>query len=217
MIGFNDILGHFSNLLYAAGFTIKNMLWLRVAIIAGCLVEIIYRLNVTESALWTDVPWCTLYIILNAIQIVILLRNRSMMDFTEDEKKFYKATFSNFSPGDYRKLVRSAERKVFKKDEILIQENTKINHLIFILNGLAAVESHGKFIANVRSGSFVGEMSFLTEKPTSADVKAAETTECLVWQKSVLKELMSKSEEIESGLRIVFNTDLITKLAASPQ
>jgi hypothetical protein len=212
---FNDILGHISNSLYALGFAIKNMLWLRLAIIAGCVIEIIYRMNISESALWTDVPWCTIYIVLNAVQIAILMRDQSMSRFTEEEKRIYKLSFNNFSPGDFQKLLKIAGRKTFHTGQVLMEEGVQLDYLVYISDGLCEVNSDGKLIANVRSGSFAGEMSFMTGRPTSAQVRAAVETHCFVWPKAALKELMEKKTEIEDGLKTVFNADLISKLSRS--
>jgi hypothetical protein len=64
-----DLLNHAANVLYIVAYFFRDMLWLRVMVIAGCSLEIYYRFHVAPSPLWADIIWCALFIVLNSYQL----------------------------------------------------------------------------------------------------------------------------------------------------
>ena len=69
--------------------------------------------------------------------------------------------------------------KRFQAGDYLFRQGEKSGAMYVLLTGTLTVSARGETIATVKDpGSFVGELSFLTGKPRSADVKAE--TECKV-------------------------------------
>jgi hypothetical protein len=206
------ILGNLFNLIYVLAFTVKDIMWLRIVMLTGGAIELYFDLKTSNLI---NFYWCLTLMIVNSVQVVILLKERSNLTFTEEEKKLHKTVFNNFSTVDVKKLLKSGEWFEVSESTNLINEGENIKNLILIYKGTAAVEANGKFIAYLRDGSFAGEMSFLTGMPTVARVYAVTPVKFISWEKSKLDSIMNKNPEIYSSLHQVFSSDLITKLQKS--
>lgn len=202
------------NLFYLAGFIVKDMLWLRVFIIIGFNIELLYHFRDMHKPEWAEILWCGFYIIVNGWQFTMLFRERRNLKFTDEELALYSKVFKDMSKISYRKLLNIAGWEELPADFILVHQNTFIEQLMLISDGLAKVEVNGAIVSYVRNGNFVGEMSFLSGNSTTATVTTIDTTHCLVWDKEQLKDLMRKDPTVEASLQTVFNSDLLSKLMA---
>jgi hypothetical protein len=211
MPGLLDILGNLFNAVYVIGAMVKNMMWLRISMIVGCIIEIFYAYWYSPP-IWLEIYWCSLWLVVNAIQLAILIRERWTLVFDEDERWLYRTVFAGFTEVNFKKLMKLARWEIFAPKEVLVQEDVVIEHLMLVFHGNAVVESKDRHIAHVRNGNFVGEMSFISGSTTCARVTAQSETRCLIWKKNDLISLMEKIPEIGAGLKSVFNVDLLTKL-----
>ena len=217
MIGRYDLLGHLSNVLYTVAFFFKDILWLRILVIAGCAVELVYRFNIADTPLWTDIFWCGLFIVLNTYQLAVLIYNRQFLSLTSDEKKLRKKMFSNLSVSDFKALLNAGIRKQVPSKTVLIEEKVHLDCLQLLVKGKAEVIVEGKLVTHLKDCSFAGEMSFLTGSLTSARVVTTKPTHCIIWHKDVLQNLMNSNDSLHQGLQTVFNKDLIHKLLQHSQ
>ena len=79
-----------------------------------------------------------------------------------------------------------------------------------ITEGSVLVEKDKKIVANLTTGSFFGELSFLTENPASSTVIAQTGISYICWDQEVLKKYLSK----ESHLLAKFQKLLIKKFVS---
>lgn len=93
----------------------------------------------------------------------------------------------------------------YKKDETIILEDSEDSNLFIIVKGIAQVtkSSHPEnTIAVLTQGAIFGELSFLTKRPRSTNVKAMEPTICFVMNGSSL-------EQMSQTLQLAFKDQLI--------
>ena len=135
------------------------------------------------------------------------------LKLTDKESILYQLAFKPLSIINYKKILKAAEWDSVAEGANLVEEGVVIDRLMMIYSGIARVEADGKTVAYLGDGNFVGEMSFITNKKTSAAVTANTGLEFLFWNKENLKNLMEKSKEIEEGFRTIFNVDLVKKLS----
>ncbi|OGU56692.1 MAG: hypothetical protein A2X64_09390 [Ignavibacteria bacterium GWF2_33_9] len=219
MIGFyeqftlNGMMGHIYNLIYIIGFLIKNMIWLRIVMIFGALFEIIFFLLVGSEDLIIVIFYCTIWILVNVIQLYILIKDRLSLHFNENELLIYNLSFYSLSKVNFRKLLNISKLVNYKENTVVIEEGIESNQLIFISKGVAVVDMNGQTTAFISAGNFIGEMSFISHELTSAKVTTLTPVELLVWDRDGLAHLFTKHPEIEEGLKTVFNHDLVKKLS----
>jgi CRP-like cAMP-binding protein len=84
-----------------------------------------------------------------------------------------------------------------------------------IFNGTVDIEVSGKKVNQLKDGQFVGEMSYLTNKPASANVKACFDTEYISWKHEDLKELMKRNPSLIFSLQSAMGLQLSNVLIAN--
>lgn len=191
---------------------VKNMLWLRTVMILGASLEMIYAFFIAPEPLWEIISWAVVWIIVNAVQLALLIKEKMGLKFNDDEIRIYRLVFSSLPELHFKKLLSVARWESCPENTVLIEEEVRINSLMLIYSGIAAVSAKEKTIAYLRDGNFMGEMSFITGNLTSARVKTLSPTRYLIWDRENLNELLLKNKELEDGLKSVFNVDLINKL-----
>jgi CRP-like cAMP-binding protein len=142
----------------------------------------------------------------------MLYRERRNLKFTDEELALHAKVFKDMPKSAFRKLLNIAGQEDLPTDFVMVHQNTMIDKLALISDGLAKIEVDDIIVSYVRNGQFVGEMSFLSGNLTTATVTTIDETRCLLWDKEQLRELMKKDIEVETSLRMVFNSDLLSKL-----
>jgi CRP/FNR family transcriptional regulator, cyclic AMP receptor protein len=88
----------------------------------------------------------------------------------------------------------------FGEGDVMVKEGDAGLGFYLIVKGSATVRHKGKTVAQLKRGSFFGEMSLLDSGPRSADVVASEPTSCLVLLRWNFWSLVSKNNKIAKGL-----------------
>ena len=116
----------------------------------------------------------------------------------------WDATTGRFSPGI--KPPQSAELAA-----ILTEEGGGTN-----IYGLFWWGNLQGRLAELKDGSFIGEMSFITGGDATATVRAVEPTRYLSWSKDDLRKLLNRNPSMRFALQTVLSTDLTRKLMHRP-
>jgi hypothetical protein len=209
---FFEIYGHVFNIIYVVALVMKNMLWLRITMIIAASMELIYRLLTSKNP-DVDIIWCVVWIIVNSVQLIILIRERMNLKLNDDEEKIYQISFNKLPKVYFKKLLQFADWENVKPGTILIREGSHIDKLMLIFSGVAKVQNAGIVTAYLRDGNFMGEMSYISGNPTSADVMALSEIRMISWEKEKLSSLLKKYKQIDEGMKVIFNIDLVKKLS----
>ena len=65
-------------------------------------------------------------------------------------------------------------------------------------------------IIQLKDGQFVGEMSFLTEKPATATCVVRHNAELLVWRQREFKELLKRNPSLYYSIQSLLSTQLVS-------
>lgn len=171
-------------------------MWLRgLAIIAG-IASIFYNYHISATPLWVPIQWNILFIATNVLQIVFLLKGKMNVSFDGALDKIYKTRFSHFTPMEFKTLIGIAHTRSSPMNTVLVENNSTPDSLFLLLEGACTVELNGKELAILREGDFVGEMSFLTDSKTRADVYAKSKITYLIWDNQKLHAFLSKNANL---------------------
>ncbi len=212
-IDWNDIVLHFAYLLFFIAYALKDVFWMRVILILGASVDIYYRYALVPDISYTDIYWCVGDIVVNVYQFIMLYRERKGLLFNDEERAMYKMVFSRVPELQYKRLLKIAEWQDVPENTVLVRQGTELDTLMIISDGLCKVEVEDKLLSYIRNGNFIGEMSFLTGNPTTANVITLMPTRMLVWNRTKLREVLGKDEDLHNAMHSVFNGDLIAKLS----
>jgi cAMP-binding proteins - catabolite gene activator and regulatory subunit of cAMP-dependent protein kinases len=212
-IFYGHVLGHAASVLTMAAYLLKDILWLRLLTILSCIAGISFNYLVPATPLWTVIYWNILFMIINLVQIAIIIKERSGIHFTEEEKELHDTLFKHFAPFEFMKLMRIGKWSQAKKGQVLAVEKQPIDSVMLIYNGRVSVESKGEEVAQLKDGNFIGEMSFITGGVATATVRALERTRYLSWSKSDIEQLLKRNPSMRSPMQGALSTDLSKKLA----
>jgi hypothetical protein len=204
--------GHIASLLTVAAYILKDILWLRLLTILSCFAGIAFNYFVPATPLWTVIYWNVLFAVINVVQVAIIIKERSGVHFTEEEKELHETLFKNFAPFEFMKLMRIGNWLEAKQGQLLATEQQPIDSVMLIYNGQVAVETNGKEVAKLKDGNFIGEVSFMTGGAATATVRALQPTRYIAWPKEAIKQLLNRNPSMRFAMQALLSTDLSKKL-----
>ena len=212
-----DITGHLAFGLIAFSFLVKDILYLRLLSILASVFSIFYNYFIPPEPMMIAVFWNGVFIITNLYHIAVIIYEKRPVKMSPKEKELYETMFRGLSPVEFLKIIKVAEWKEFKSPLPIIQQGKLVNDLILIYNGAVDVLVNDKKVAELKDGQFVGEMSFLTEKPATATCKVSHTTECLVWKQKEFKDLLKRNPSLYFTIQGLLSEQVSNNLVSSSQ
>jgi hypothetical protein len=208
-----SILIHVANVMYLLSYLVKDILWLRLlSILGGALLMIMYALAVPP--LFTPLAWGTVFAGINAYQIYLLVLERRPVRLKEEEQRLYQRVFRSLTPREFVKLLALARWERAGAAERIVEKGRPLDRMMVIVSGTTAVQVDGTALTQLGEGQFIGEMSYITGEPPSADVVAVEETRYVSWPQQDLKRFLAGNRALEAAMQLVIGTDLVAKLRA---
>ena len=204
--------GHLASILTMAAYLLKDILWLRLLTILSCFAGIAFNYFVPATPLWSVIYWNLLFALINIVQIGIIIKERTGIHFTDEEKELHDTLFKNFAPFEFMKLMRIGKWLEAKQGEILAAEKQSLDAVMLIYNGLVGVETNGKEVATLKDGNFIGEVSFITGGEATATVRALTPTRYIAWPKDAISKLLNRNPSMRFAMQSMLSTDLSKKL-----
>ena len=201
---------HLANVLYFVSYSVRDILWLRCFTVAGlfmCMPYYVFR----ESPLWPPFAWHVVFVMVNGFQIGLLIRDRMPIDLNADEAMLHSGAFRMLSPQQVRKVANLGQWHEAKSGDCIVAERQPLDHLILLHAGRAHVRVEGRVIAELTGGQFVGEMSFLTQELTSAEVVATGPVRYLAWSGEAV-DPDSLGADLYLAVQSALGIDLVNKL-----
>ena len=204
------IAGHLAFGLIAFSFLVKDILWLRIVSIVASLFSVFYNWVIPVEPMWIPIGWNFVFVALNLYHIAVLMYEKRPVKMNDKNAELYETLFKDMTPVEYLKVSKIAEWKTFKPGEIIIQQGMPVKDLHLIYNGTVDVVVKDKTVAQLKDGQFVGEMSFLTEKPATATCVVRHNAELLVWRQREFKELLKRNPSLYYSIQSLLSTQLVS-------
>ena len=203
------IAGHLAFGLIAFSFLVKDILWLRIVSILASAFSIFYNWVIPVEPMWIAIHWNLVFIMLNLYHIAVIIYEKRPVHMNPKDKELYETLFKDLSPVEYLKISKIANWKKFKSGQKIIKQGLPVKDLVLIYNGTVDVAVDNAKVAELRDGQFVGEMSFLTEKPATATCITKHATECLVWKQDEFKELLKRNPSLYYTIQGLLSNQLV--------
>lgn len=213
---FVELFAHFSYVLVACSFLVRDILYLRALAILASISLVAYAFYGGEQPNWTVLGWQAVFFAINTVWVVALVRERQGVRFTDEERELFETVFRAFAPVEFMKLMRLAQWRTVRRGETLAKTGDVLPELKLIYNGEAVVRTPTGEERRLKDGAFVGEMSFVRGGAASADVKAASEMRIVTWAKEDLRGLLRRNPSMLSAMQTVVSEDLTKKLLAEP-
>lgn len=205
-------IGQFAYGLTFVSYAFRNVNWLRVLAIASSLLAIYYSAGVSREPLWIPILWNALFIAVNVFQLFLTRwRLRSVM-LDPLENFLSKTVLRNFPPAEVKSFAAIASEGELPAGQQLIREGMNLHHLFCIVQGKVDILAHGKKIAELSAGYFVGEMSLLTRSTTRADVIASTNLKLLVWPHEAIEKWVDSDATRLALLQTAMGSQVVEQL-----
>ena len=127
-------------------------------------------------------------------------------------KELYETMFKDMTPVEFLKITKIADWVHFKEGEVVTLQKHTVDTLNLIYNGTVNVTVDGSKVAQLKDGQFVGEMSFLTEKPATATCVVKHDTELLVWPQKEFKDLLKRNPSLYFTIQSLLSAQVSSAL-----
>lgn len=208
-----ETLVYLAGVFYILGLLIINQVILRLMVLTGTGFYSLYYATVADTPLWEAMFISILIGCANIYGLAVLLAGRSRLAIPRKHADIFDH-FGDMKPGDFRTLMRHANRYFVEEDKILTQEGLPLDRLYYVISGQTYINKKGDCF-NVPEGVFVGEVAFLTGSPASATTTLAAGSEVLEWTNSNLTAASERSVRFKLALESVLSLDLARKVAHS--
>ena len=98
---------HLANVLYLLSFLRRDMLWLRALTCGGLVLGIVF-FSCQPTPLYGPTAWHVVFLIINAVQIVRLVRERRAFELTPEQENVAAAAFRGLSRDELVTLLARA-------------------------------------------------------------------------------------------------------------
>jgi len=204
-----DIIIHLAYLITFVALSIKDVLFLRIVLSFACFLQVIYQFGFNDNP---DIAiWNGLFLATNLIQVVKLIKERSPVKLPDDIADIYRTKFSDMTHREFLYFWSLGKQKDVT-DITLISEGEYQKSLFLILSGTAAVSRDSRVIATLHRPEFVGEISFITREPASANVDAKSKLYYIEWDQEELRRLKVKNSAFWTKLNQCLGEDLARKI-----
>jgi hypothetical protein len=209
------IAGHLAFGLIAFSFLVKDILYLRIVSVIASLFSILYNYIIPIDPMWLAINWNVVFVIVNVYHIAVIFYEKRPVKMDNKNTELYETLFKGMTPVEYLKISKVAKWEKFKEGKTLVKQGSLVDNLILIYNGTVDVVVQEKTVAELRDGQFVGEMSFLTEKPATATCVVRHATECLVWKQREFKDLLKRNPSLYFTIQSVLSGQVSDALVTS--
>lgn len=211
-----EMLGHLAYALIFISFSVRSMLALRLIAIVASAAVIFYSMHISEKILWVPIYWNLAFIALNLTQIGLLVWHRRNVELNALENFLHENTLRTFGKAELRSFLKIGQHRRYNRNQQLIRKNEKTRELFLLIGGGAKVviqdDDLAREVARLGRGSFVGEMSFLTNSQARADVFAANDTDVLAFSRESLENWLRHDPARSAALQTALGGQVIDQL-----
>ena len=215
-LGFYDALSILSYGLIAMSYAMRYMRWLRIITIVACLLDVmIYYFIRPGQPLWIHVVINVLFIAINGYQFLVLHRDGRAQNLSCEAAWLHQTVFSLLTPGEFRKLLAAGRWSAAHDGDVLLQKGQNAAAVTGLVEGHLDLFWDGEHrFERVRPGAIVGEMSFLSGRPASADVRAEGAVRLFSLAHAALQPFQHQQPELFAKLGYIFARQVVDKLVA---
>jgi hypothetical protein len=208
--GLNGLV-NFSNIVFLAAYSVRNVLTLRILSIVGEGMILPYYYFQDEK-LWPPIFWGAAFIIVNAVRIVGTVLERRPVIFSGKEEELYRVAFRSIDKRVFLRLVSLAQWVDCSPGEVILKKGQQISDAIVLVSGEVEVVLANKTRMALRPGQLIGDVSAYSGLASPVDVVACGPAALAKWDLQHLREFMASRPELRANLLRIVSADLAAKL-----
>lgn len=207
------LLVHLAALTQVLGYLLRDQLKLRFLLLVGTCLYCAYYYLYPETLLWDAMFWNAVMITANIVVMGLIVRDRTLFAMGPDQLRLY-GIIGKIPPGEFRRLMRCARFRRAGIDTRLTGENEWPDRLFFVMEGPVDIAKNGRSF-RLDQPAFIGEVSFLMDRPASATVTVPPGTLYVSWDRAALTKLLDRHPTTRLALEALLNRDMAFKILNS--
>ena len=147
----SNLAGHGSFVFLAISYLESDFLNLRLFAIGGITMSMIFQYY-REKPLWIPLRWNSLFLIINAIMVVTLIKEASdAYNMSDELKQIYISAFQKkgMKHNDYMRLIERAERQVLQSGDKVMTMGSLNQYVYLVYTGRLSVTKGGQYICKL--------------------------------------------------------------------
>jgi hypothetical protein len=204
------LFGHFTYFLLIASMLMRRMVTLRLLAVASGLAKIVYRAVFVLDPV--SVLWETIFVLVNVAQLVIIWYYEHHHRFDDDHQHFADNMPDTVDRSAIKRLLDLADLERYDPGTVLTTEGQAVTKLIYIADGIVKIERAGQVVAICGPGDYIGELSFLSGNPATANAVVVKPCRALVFDQQKLTAVIEADAQIRRTLESALNKNLAGKL-----
>lgn len=212
--GFFDLLAFVTFSINAFSYMMRDIKWLRIVTIVAMVGDLFVYYNIRAgSPLWVQFGMSALIIVINAVMLFLLWKEKQAQHFQGDAGWLYEHVFGPLTPGEFRRVLKLGRWSHLQAGEYVLHKGAVVDQVGFVVNGRLDATWGDTLLNSVAPGGLVGEISYLTGKHASADVSAGTDTRLFVLTHGVLNQIKLERPDLHTKLMYVLGREVAQKLA----
>lgn len=216
-----DAVGLFGFCLIGVQWMMDDMLTLRTVGIGSSVCMVLFNMTAAGKPLWIPVLANCSFVLINAVQITRILRERQEVVLAEHEHLLYEGVFrqQGLTKRQVRALLAVGTVQTREAGEGLSLEGGQddapsLPFLDVIVSGRAAVRVAGRTVAELSNGDFVGETTFVLGEASRSRpaVVAVVPVTSVRWDSDALRAFFHEHPVIHHALSEIWNRQLVARL-----
>lgn len=199
-------------LFYAFGFLFRRQDMLRLLVLIGSGLYILYYFIAGPAPLWDAILGTSVIALANLYGLLGLLVSRSRLTLRGDQRALLDV-LGPLEPGLFRRLMRAGELIEAEAETPMTEEGARPEALWFVFSGAVRLEKFGRR-AEIGGPCFIGEIAWLRDVPATATTALLPGATAVRWPRARLARTLARSPRLETALEALVAQDLAQKVAA---
>lgn len=202
---------HVASLIGVAALAFRNQLHLRTVLLASIGLNVIDHVFVTGGANLNSLIWDLVALGTNLYVLTLLILDRTHVGLSDEEERLFEA-WGCLTPGEFRKLLRLARWQTAEEGSFLTHEGIVPEKLFYVIEGELHLIKSGRDI-RLPAPAFIGEVSFVKERPASATVRVGPGCHYVEWSTAALRQYFLKHQGMRVAVMRLLSADMAMKVA----
>lgn len=194
------------------GFAIRDELLLRVLVAIGITCDVLFY-TLRSEPVWNAVAANASLVTINVVLILLIVTERTSWRMSPEDRSLFKH-FPTLTPGQFRRIRKLMVRETLDPETPLTLEGKPVEDLMLVFSDQVMITKNGESFP-IAGPTFVGEISFLTGHPSSADVHLPDGGTVVRLPVAELRRLMRKSPGLHNAVVALFGQEMARKVADS--
>jgi hypothetical protein len=197
---------------YALGFLFRRQDMLRLLVLIGSGLYILYYFIAGPEPLWDAILGTGAIALANLYGLVGLLVSRSRLTVRGEDRELLDA-FGPLEPGLFRRLMRAGQVIRPEDSAPMTAEGERPDALWFVFSGRVRIEKFGR-AATISGPCFIGEIAWMRGIPATATTMLLPGATAARWPRARLERALRRSPRLATALEALVAQDLAQKVAA---